>query len=175
VASSHWPCCCPCCCRRCLCPCCCRRRPCCHRCRPCCRRRYCRRRRRLRRRRRRRHLRRPSRASPPRPRSTPTHPSPRARSARWPECKSRSPRQSPESRLSHRTTLGGETGARDPSDSEENSSSEYSESPKSSDGGVDSRLRLLFLPMVEMQGEEESKQRRTARDVKKPERQSHYL
>jgi hypothetical protein len=69
----------------------------------------------------------------------------------------------------------GETGAGDPSDSEENSSSEYSESPKSSDGGVGSRLRLLFLPMVEMQGEEESKQRRTARDVKKPERQRHYL
>jgi hypothetical protein len=43
-------------------------------------------------------------------------------------------------------------GAGDPSDSEENSSSEYSESPKSSDIGVGSRLR--FLPMVEMQIEE---------------------
>jgi hypothetical protein len=43
-------------------------------------------------------------------------------------------------------------GAGDPSDSEENSSSEYSESPKSSGGGVGSRLR--FLPMVEMQIEE---------------------
>jgi hypothetical protein len=29
--------------------------------------------------------------------------------------------------------------------------------------------------MVEMEGEEESKQRRTARDVKKPERQRYYL
>jgi hypothetical protein len=29
--------------------------------------------------------------------------------------------------------------------------------------------------MVEMKGEEESKQRRAARDVKKPERQRHYL
>jgi hypothetical protein len=29
--------------------------------------------------------------------------------------------------------------------------------------------------MVEMKGEEESKQQRTARDVKKPERQMHYL
>jgi hypothetical protein len=66
-------------------------------------------------------------------------------------------------------------GAGDPSDSEENSSSEYSESPKSSEGGVGSRLRLLLLPMVEMKGEEESKQRRTARDVKKQERQRHYL
>jgi hypothetical protein len=66
-------------------------------------------------------------------------------------------------------------GAGDPSDSEENSSSEYSESPKSSDGGVGSRLRLLFLPMVEMKGGEESKQQRTARDVKKLERQRHYL
>jgi hypothetical protein len=66
-------------------------------------------------------------------------------------------------------------GAGDPSDSEENSSSEYSESPKSSDGGVGSRLRLLFLPMVEVKKEEESKQQITARDVKKPERQRHYL
>jgi hypothetical protein len=66
-------------------------------------------------------------------------------------------------------------GAGDPSDSEENSSSEYSESLKSSDGGVGSRLRLLFLPMVEVKKEEESKQQRTARDVKKPERQRHYL
>jgi hypothetical protein len=66
-------------------------------------------------------------------------------------------------------------GARVPSDSEENSSSEYSESPKSSEGGVGSRLRLLLLPMVEMEGEEESKQWRTTRDVKKPKRQRHYL
>jgi hypothetical protein len=29
--------------------------------------------------------------------------------------------------------------------------------------------------MVEMKGGEESKQQRTARDVKKPERQRHYL
>jgi hypothetical protein len=29
--------------------------------------------------------------------------------------------------------------------------------------------------MVEKKGEEESKQRRTARDVKKPEKQRHYL
>jgi hypothetical protein len=29
--------------------------------------------------------------------------------------------------------------------------------------------------MVEMKGEEEIKQQRTARDVKKPERQRHYL
>jgi hypothetical protein len=36
-------------------------------------------------------------------------------------------------------------------------------------------LRLLLFPMVEMKEEEESKQRRTARDVKKPERQRHYL
>jgi hypothetical protein len=64
-------------------------------------------------------------------------------------------------------------GAGDPSDSEENSSSEYSESPKSSDGGVGSHFR--FLPMAEMQGEEEGKQWRTAKDVKKPERQRHYL
>jgi hypothetical protein len=56
-------------------------------------------------------------------------------------------------------------GAGDPSDSEENSSSEYSESPKSSDGGVGSRLRLLFLPMVEAREGEESKQWRTARDI----------
>jgi hypothetical protein len=52
---------------------------------------------------------------------------------------------------------GGETGAGDPSDSEENSSSEYSESPKSSDGGVGSRLRLLFLAMMEA-GEKEEKE-----------------
>jgi hypothetical protein len=65
--------------------------------------------------------------------------------------------------------------AGDPSDSEENSSSKYFELPKSSDGGVGSRLRLLFLPMVEVKKEEESKQQRTARDVKKPERQRHYL
>jgi hypothetical protein len=66
-------------------------------------------------------------------------------------------------------------GAGDPLDSEENSSSEYSESPKSSDGGVGSRLRLLFLPMVEMKEREESKQQRTTRDVKKSERHRHYL
>jgi hypothetical protein len=36
----------------------------------------------------------------------------------------------------------GEAGAGEPSNSEENSSSEYSESPKSSEGGVGSRLRL---------------------------------
>jgi hypothetical protein len=70
---------------------------------------------------------------------------------------------------------GGETGAGDPSDSEENSSSEYSESPKSSDGGVGSRLRLLPLPMVEMKGEEESKHQRAVRDVKIPRKQEHYL
>jgi hypothetical protein len=29
--------------------------------------------------------------------------------------------------------------------------------------------------MMEMKGEEESKQQRTTRDVKKPERQRHYL
>jgi hypothetical protein len=46
-------------------------------------------------------------------------------------------------------------GAGDPSDSEENPSSEYAESPKSFDGGVGSRLRLLFLPMVEAKGREE--------------------
>jgi hypothetical protein len=50
---------------------------------------------------------------------------------------------------------GGETGVGDPSDSEENSSSEYYESPKSSDGGVGSRLRLLLLPMAEADGREE--------------------
>jgi hypothetical protein len=104
VASSHWPCCCPCCypcCRR-HCRSCCR----CHH--PCrCRRRY---HRRLRRRRHHHHRRRcPPRTSPrspPRPRSTPTHPSPRAWSARRPGCRSRPPRQSPRSRLNHQTTLG---------------------------------------------------------------------
>jgi hypothetical protein len=68
-------------------------------------------------------------------------------------------------------------GAGDPSDSEENSSSEYYESPNSSDGGVGSRLRLLFLPMVEALeekgGEEGSKEQRG--DVKKPEKQRGYL
>ena len=49
----------------------------------------------------------------------------------------------------------GETGAGDPSDSLENSSSEYSESPKSPDGGVGSRLRLLPLPMAEADRKEE--------------------
>jgi hypothetical protein len=49
----------------------------------------------------------------------------------------------------------GETGAGDPSDSEENCSSEYSESPKSSDGGVGSRLCLLLLPMAEADRREE--------------------
>ena len=54
----------------------------------------------------------------------------------------------------------GEAWTGDPSDSEENSSSEYSESPKSSEGGVGSGFRLLpewcdqlllflLLPMVE--------------------------
>jgi hypothetical protein len=96
VASSHWLGCCPCCC-----PCRCRHRPC-----------RCRRRRRhhLRRRRRLRHCRRcPPRTSPrspPHPRSTLTHPSPRARRARRPGCKSRPPRQSPGSHLNHHTTPG---------------------------------------------------------------------
>jgi hypothetical protein len=101
VASSHWPCCCPCCCPCCRCHC----RPCCRRRRPC-RRRRCR----LRRHRHHRHRRRcspqTSPRSPPRLRSTPTHPSPRARSARWPGCRFRPPRQSPGSRLNHQTTLG---------------------------------------------------------------------
>jgi hypothetical protein len=55
---------------------------------------------------------------------------------------------------------GGEAWTGEPLDSEENSSSEYSESPKSSEGGVGSRFRLspewceelppfLLLPMVE--------------------------
>jgi hypothetical protein len=48
-------------------------------------------------------------------------------------------------------------GAGDPSDSEENSSSEYSESPNSSDGGVGSHLRLLFLPMAKANRKEEKK------------------
>ena len=166
MAFSHWPCCCPCCCRRRCCPCCCRRcRSCCRHCRPCCRRRCHRHRRRRRRRRPRPRRRRPS---PPHPRSTPTHPSPRARSARRPGCTSRPPPQAP------RSCRG--TGAGDPSDSEENSSSEYSESPKSSDGGVGSRLRLLFLPMVEAEGREAREAaEEQRRDVKKPERQRRYL
>jgi hypothetical protein len=107
VAFSHWPGWCPCCCpchrrgrprrRRCRC----RRRLC------CCRRHH---RRRLRRRRCLRHRRRcppqTSPRSPPRPRSTPTHPSPRARCAGRPGCRSRPPRQSPRSRLNHQTTPG---------------------------------------------------------------------
>jgi hypothetical protein len=55
---------------------------------------------------------------------------------------------------------GGEAWTGDPSDSEENSSYEYSKSSKSSEGGVGSRFRLslewceelppfLLLPMVE--------------------------
>jgi hypothetical protein len=100
VASSHWPCCCPCCC-----PCCRHRRRRCHLCRR--RHRSCRR---LHRRRRHRHRRRrPPRTSPrssPRPRSTPTHPSPRARRARRPGCRFIPLRQSPGSRLSHQTTPG---------------------------------------------------------------------
>jgi hypothetical protein len=157
VASTHWPCCCPCCHRHC--------RPCCRRHHPCrCRRHH---HRRLRRHRHHHHRRRcPPRMSPrspPRPRSTPTHPSPRARSARRPGCRSRPPRQALGSRLNHQTTPGGETGAGDPSNSEENSSSEYSELPKSSEGGVGSRLRLspergeeplpfLLLLMVAVEG-----------------------
>jgi hypothetical protein len=69
---------------------------------------------------------------------------------------------------------------------EENSSSEYSESPKSSEGGVGSRLRLspewceeplpfLLLPIVERKEEEENKQQRAVRDVKIPGKQEHYL
>src|SRR5699024_2271288 len=46
------------------------------------------------------------RPSPPHPRSTPTHPSLRARRARRPGCTSRPPRLSPGSRPSHRTTPG---------------------------------------------------------------------
>jgi hypothetical protein len=83
-------------------------------------------------------------------------------------------------------TPGGETGAGDPSNSKENSSSEYSELPKSSEGGVGSRLLLspergeellpfLLLPMVERKEEEESKQQRAVRDVKMPGKQEHYL
>jgi hypothetical protein len=176
VAFSHWPCCCPCCRRRRCRPCCCRRRhPCCRCCRPC-RRRHRHRRHRLRcRRRRPRHRRRrPPRTSPPRPRSTPTHPSPRARSARRPGCKSRPPPQAPGSHLNHQTTHTEEWEPGTPR-TQENSSSKYSESLKSSDGGVGSRLRLLFLPMVEAREGEESKQWRTSRDMKKPERQRHYL
>jgi hypothetical protein len=100
VASSHWPCCCPCC--RCHC------RPCCRRHRPCRYRRL--HHRRLHRRRHHRHRRRchprTSPRSPPRPRSTLTHPSPRAGSARRPGCRSRPPRQSPGSRLNHQTMPG---------------------------------------------------------------------
>jgi hypothetical protein len=81
---------------------------------------------------------------------------------------------------------GGKVGAGEPSDSEENSSSEYSESPKSSEGGVGSHLRLspewceepppfLLLPMVEWKEEEESKQQAAVRNVKMPEKQEHYL
>jgi hypothetical protein len=84
------------------------------------------------------------------------------------------------------TRRRGEVGAGEPSDSEENSSSEYSELLKSSEGGVGSRLRLspergeellpfLFLPMVERKEEEESKQQRAVRDVKMPGKQEHYL
>jgi hypothetical protein len=109
VALCHWPCCCRCRpCRR-------RRRPCCRRClhRRACRRR-CRHRRHhfhrcrhLRRRHRRRSLPRTSRKSSPRPRRPPTHPSPRARSARQTGCTSTPQRLSPGNRPSHRTTLGG--------------------------------------------------------------------
>jgi hypothetical protein len=56
-------------------------------------------------------------------------------------------------------------GAGDPSDSEENSSSEYSESPNSSDGGVGSRLRLLFLPMVEADRREEKKAVKSSKEM----------
>jgi hypothetical protein len=151
VAPSHWPYCCPYCC-------------------PCCRRRRHLRRRRRHLHRRRRHRRRPchrrhrrpprtSPRSPPRPRRPPTHLSPRAWHALRPGCKSIPPRRSPRSRLNHQTTPG-EARTSEPSDSEENSSSEYSESPKSSEGGVGSRFRLspewceelpplLLLPMVE--------------------------
>jgi hypothetical protein len=101
VASSHWPC--PCCRRR---PWCCpcdrrRHRPCRRRRCPC----HCRCRRRRRRRRRRPRPRR-RRQSPLHPRSTPTHLSPRARSARRPGCMTRLPQLSPRSRPSHRTTPG---------------------------------------------------------------------
>jgi hypothetical protein len=78
------------------------------------------------------------------------------------------------------------TGA--PSDSEENYSSEYSESPKSSEGGLGSRFRLspewcdelppvLFLPMVGWKRREkwENKQKTIRRCVKTPARQAVYL
>jgi hypothetical protein len=69
---------------------------------------------------------------------------------------------------------------------EENSSSEYFESPKSFEGGVGSSFRLspewceelppfLLLPMVELKRREESKQQATVRYVKMPEKQAHYL
>jgi hypothetical protein len=107
AALCHWPCC------RCRRPCHRRRscrRHCLHR-RPC--RRRCRRHHRhfhrcRRLRRRRRHsLPRTSRKSSPRLRRPLTHPSPRARHARWTGCTSRPPRLFPGSRPSHRTTLGG--------------------------------------------------------------------
>jgi hypothetical protein len=89
VALCHWPC-------RCRCRC---RRPCCRR--P---------RRRLRRRPRRRcHRRSPPRTSqrsPPRPRRPSTHPSPRARSARWPGCRTTPRWRFPRNRLSLRTMPG---------------------------------------------------------------------
>jgi hypothetical protein len=47
-----------------------------------------------------------SRRNSPRPRSTLTHPSSRARRARRPGCKSIPPRRSPRSRLNHQTTPG---------------------------------------------------------------------
>jgi hypothetical protein len=152
VVPSHWPC-------RCRC----RRRPCR---RPCCRRHHHRRRHRHRRRPRH-HRRRRLRCSPPctsqrsplRLRRPPTHPSPRAQRARRPGCMSTPPPQSLGNCLS-RQTMPGERCGPTTLRTEENSSSEYSESPKSYEGGVGSRFRLspewcdelppfLLLPMME--------------------------
>jgi hypothetical protein len=182
VASSHWPCCCPCC-RRCR-----------HRCHPCrCRHRPCRcrrhRHRRLRRRRRRRRRRHPprtSRRNSPRPRSTPTHPSPRAWHARRPGCKSIPPRRSPGSRLNHQTTPGERqepesprTRRRTPPPTTLSHQSPLREESARACACRPSDAKSHHLscscPWRKWKEGEEMKQQAVARNVKMPEKQEHYL
>jgi hypothetical protein len=86
------------------------------------------------------------RRSPSRSPPTPSHPTPRALCALWIKCRFARPLTAPWNCPSHRTTPQGDASGGEPSYSEENSSSEYSESPKSSDGGLEVRLRF---PSVE--------------------------
>jgi hypothetical protein len=183
VASSHWPCCCPCCRHR-------RRR--CHLCRrrhrSCCRLR--RHHHRLRHRRRHRHRRRrPPWTSPrssPRPRSTPTHPSPRARHARQPVCRFTPLRRSPGSRLSHQTTPGERQGPVNPRTRRRTPrpSTPSRRSPSREESAHASAYHWsdaknyhpsCSCPWWSRRKEKKVKQRAAVRDVKMLEKQEHYL